>query len=211
MKLAKYLKPYLLFAIISPLLMMGEVLGDLCLPYLMSFIVDYGIAEDGLVKISENAFAASVMDTLFGAGQYTQLNIILTFGILMLLITLVGGFFGTFCAYAAARASQGFGNDLRCDAYRRVMSLSIEQTDKFTTGSLVTRMTGDIAMMVDFVEMILRMFVRAPIFMIGGLTMCLTLDVSFGYVVAISFPFPLAGNTASKKKKILPPFCIEAI
>ena len=51
MKLAKYLKPYTLFAIISPLLMMGEVLADLCLPYLMSFIVDYGIAEDGLAKI----------------------------------------------------------------------------------------------------------------------------------------------------------------
>lgn len=188
MKLAKYLKPYLLFAIISPLLMMGEVLGDLCLPYLMSFIVDYGIAEDGLVKISENAFATGVMDTLFGAGQYTQLNIILTFGILMLIITLVGGFFGTFCAYAAARASQGFGNDLRCDAYRRVMSLSIEQTDKFTTGSLVTRMTGDIAMMVDFVEMILRMFVRAPMFLIGGTLMLLSLNVKFGTVLLCALP-----------------------
>ena len=129
MKLAKYLKPYAFFAVLSPLLMIGEVLADLCLPYLMSFIVDFGIAEDGLTKIGENALASGVMNTLFGAGQYTQLNIILTFGILMLVITLIGGFFGTFCAYAAARASQGFGNDLRCDAYRRVMSLSIEQTD----------------------------------------------------------------------------------
>ena len=188
MKLAKYLKPYTLFAIISPLLMMGEVLADLCLPYLMSFIVDYGIAEDGLAKIGNNALASGVMNALFGAGQYTQLNIILTFGILMLLITLVGGFFGTFCAYAAARASQGFGNDLRCDAYRRVMSLSIEQTDKFTTGSLVTRMTGDIAMMVDFVEMILRMFVRAPMFLIGGTLMLLSLNVKFGTVLLCALP-----------------------
>jgi len=188
MKLAKYLKPYTLFAIISPLLMMGEVLADLCLPYLMSFIVDYGIAEDGLAKIGENAFALGVMNTLFGAGQYTQLNIILTFGIMMLTITLVGGFFGTFCAYAAARASQGFGNDLRCDAYRRVMSLSIEQTDKFTTGSLVTRMTGDIAMLVEFVEMILRMFVRAPMFLIGGTIMLLSLNIKFGTVLLCALP-----------------------
>lgn len=188
MKLAKYLKPYLLFAIISPLLMMGEVLADLCLPYLMSFIVDYGIAEDGLVKIGESTFASGVMNLLFGAGQYTQLNIILTFGIMMLMITLVGGFFGTFCAYAAARASQGFGNDLRCDAYRRVMSLSIEQTDKFTTGSLVTRMTGDIAMMVEFVEMILRMFVRAPMFLIGGTVMLLSLNIKFGTVLLCALP-----------------------
>ena len=188
MKLAKYLKPYTLFAIISPLLMMGEVLADLCLPYLMSFIVDYGIAEDGLAKIGENAFALGVMNTLFGAGQYTQLNIILTFGIMMLTITLIGGFFGTFCAYAAARASQGFGNDLRCDAYRRVMSLSIEQTDKFTTGSLVTRMTGDIAMLVEFVEMILRMFVRAPMFLIGGTIMLLSLNIKFGTVLLCALP-----------------------
>ncbi len=188
MKLAKYLKPYTLFAIISPLLMMGEVLADLCLPYLMSFIVDYGIAEDGLAKIGNNALASGVMNALFGAGQYTQLNIILTFGIMMLTITLVGGFFGTFCAYAAARASQGFGNDLRCDAYRRVMSLSIEQTDKFTTGSLVTRMTGDIAMLVDFVEMILRMFVRAPMFLIGGTIMLLSLNIKFGTVLLCALP-----------------------
>ena len=188
MKLAKYLKPYTLFAIISPLLMMGEVLADLCLPYLMSFIVDYGIAEDGLAKIGNNALASGVMNALFGAGQYTQLNIILTFGIMMLTITLVGGFFGTFCAYAAARASQGFGNDLRCDAYRRVMSLSIEQTDKFTTGSLVTRMTGDIAMLVDFVEMILRMFVRAPMFLIGGTIMLLSLNIKFGTELLCALP-----------------------
>ena len=188
MKLAKYLKPYAFFAVLSPLLMIGEVLADLCLPYLMSFIVDFGIAEDGLTKIGENALASGVMNTLFGAGQYTQLNIILTFGILMLVITLIGGFFGTFCAYAAARASQGFGNDLRCDAYRRVMSLSIEQTDDFTTGSLVTRMTGDIAMMVEFVEMLLRMFVRSPMFLIGGTIMLLTLNIKFGTVLLCALP-----------------------
>ena len=188
MKLGKYLKPYAFFAVLSPLLMIGEVMADLCLPYLMSFIVDYGIAEDGLDKIGESALASGVMNTLFGAGQYTQLNIILTFGVIMLVITLIGGFFGTFCAYAAARASQGFGNDLRCDAYRRVMSLSIEQTDDFTTGSLVTRMTGDIAMMVEFVEMLLRMFVRSPMFLIGGTVMLLTLNVKFGTVLLCALP-----------------------
>ena len=145
MKLIKYLKPYLLFAIISPLMMMGEVLADLCLPYLMSFIVDYGIAENGMEELLKNPTALRIIELLFGEGGYTQMNIIVTFGALMLLITLIGGFFGTFCAYTAARAAQGFGHDVRRDAYRHVMSLSVEQTDRFTTGSLVTRMTGDIA------------------------------------------------------------------
>lgn len=191
MKLSKYLKPYLPFAIASPLLMIGEVLADLCLPFLMSFIVDYGIAKDGLVAITENRFALGVMEMLFGVGGYTQMNIILTFGIMMLMITLCGGFVGTLCAYTAARASQGFGNDLRCAAYRRVMSLSIEQTDRFTTGSLVTRMTNDIAMMVEFVEMILRMFVRAPMFLIGGTVMLIVLNVRFGVVLLCALPLLL--------------------
>ena len=188
MRLAKYLKPYWLFALISPFMMMAEVAADLCLPYLMSFIVDYGIAENGLSKIGESPLAQNIMTTLFGEGGYTQIHIILTFGVLMLVIVLFGGFFGTMCAYTAARAAQGFGHDLRCDAFRRVMSLSIEQTDRFTTGSLVTRMTNDISMMVDFVEMLLRMFVRSPMFLIGGTVMLLSLDLKFGVVILCALP-----------------------
>ena len=182
------MKPYRFFAVISPLLMMGEVLADLCLPFLMSYIVDYGIETDGLAAIAaDGGFAARVMSLIWGA-SYTQLQIILTFGALMLLITLVGGFFGVLCAYTASRAAQSFGNDLRCDAYRRVMSLSIEQTDRFTTGSLVTRMTNDISMIVEFVESLLRMFVRAPMFFLGGTVMLLLLEVRFGTILLLSLP-----------------------
>ncbi|MBQ9805991.1 MAG: ABC transporter ATP-binding protein [Clostridia bacterium] len=167
--------------------MMGEVLADLCLPFLMSYIVDFGIEKDGLSAIVDSPVAYGIMSTLWGDG-FSQMQIILTFGILMLLITLVGGFFGVFCAYTAARAAQGLGNDLRRDAYARVMSLSIEQTDRFTTGSLVTRMTNDIAMIVDFTEQLLRMFVRAPMFLIGGTLMLILLDADFGLVLLFSIP-----------------------
>ena len=182
--LFKYLRPYWHYAILSPILMILEVTADLCLPYLMSFIVNYGIIGE---DISSNALAAWIMNTLFPNG-FESMHVIVTFGILMLLVTLVGGFFGTFCAWTAAKASQGFGHDLRRDAYARVMSLSIEQTDQFTTGSLVTRMTNDIAMIVEFMEMILRMFVRAPFFMIGGTFFLLSLDVSFGVVLLAAIP-----------------------
>ena len=185
-KIFSYLKPYKLFAVLSPLLMMGEVLADLFLPKLMTVIVDCGIAKNG--DVSESALASAVMRLIFGEGTYTSMQVIITFGILMLVTVLIGGFFGISCAYAAARASQGLGHDLRCDAYGRVMSLSIEQTDKFTTGSLVTRMTNDISMIVEFTEMVLRMFVRAPIFFIGGTIMLLTLDVSFGVILLCALP-----------------------
>ena len=184
-KLFRYLKPYWFYAMVSPLLMILEVTADLCLPYLMSFIVNYGIIG---ADVSENRVASAIIRVFFGDGGCTSFQMILVFGGLMLLVVLVGGCFGTLCAYTAARASQGFGHDLRCAAYQRVMSLSIEQADRFTTGSLVTRMTNDIAMIVEFMEMILRMFVRAPFFMIGGTIFLLTLDVKFGVVLLASIP-----------------------
>lgn len=170
-KLRSYLNKYWFFVIISPLFMAGEVIVDLMQPKLMSKIVNT-VVESGEISV--------VMST------------ILSTCLQMLGLVAVGGFMGLMCCYTASIASQGFGSDVRIDAFNKVMSLSLEQTDKFTTGSLVTRLTNDITALQDLVQMILRMFVRAPIFMIGGLTMCLTLDVSFGYVVAISFPFQLA-------------------
>ena len=164
-----YLKKYSFFAIISPLLMICEVAADLFLPKLMTIIVDCGIGAAGDVSGSE--LASTVMRIIYGEGQYTSLQVIITFGVLMLFVVLLGGFFGVLCAFTAAKASQSMGKDLRCDAYKRVMSLSIEQTDKFTTASLVTRMTNDIAMLVEFTEMLLRMLVRSPMFFIGGTIM----------------------------------------
>lgn len=184
-KLFRYLRPYWRSAVLSPFLMIGEVLCDLCLPFLMSFIVNFGILGE---DIGASPAASFLIGIFYPKGGYTPLSIIILFGILMLVVTLIGGFFGTLCAYTAARASQSFGNDLRRDAYKRVMSLSIEQTDRFTTGSLVTRMTNDIAMIVEFIEMILRMFVRAPMFFVGGTIFLLALDVRFGVVLLISLP-----------------------
>lgn len=162
-KLFRFLKPYWFFAVISPLMMMGEVFADLLQPKLMSGIVDNGL-------------------------QNGDMGYVVRTGLLMLAIVLVGGFFGVFCAYTAATAAQSFGRDLRVHIYGKVMALSIEQTDDFTTGSLVTRMTNDIAMVVEFVEMLLRMCVRAPMFFIGGAIMMLTLDISFGVVLACALP-----------------------
>lgn len=167
-RLAAYLKPYLFFAIISPIFMMGEVVVDLFQPKLMSQIVNT-VVESGDVS----AVLQSILKT----------------GVEMLILVVFGGLMGLLCCYTASVASQGFGNDVRVDAFNKVMSLSLEQTDKFTTGSLVTRLTNDITSLQDLVQSILRMFVRAPIFIIGGLIMCNSLDVHFGYVVLLSLPF----------------------
>lgn len=186
-----YLRPYLPFAILSPLLMMGEVLADLMLPTLMSNIVDYGIS--GAAPGQKGAFSDGIHRMVLGllesiAPGYGQMHVIITYGIIMLVTVLIGGFFGTFCAYTAATAAQGFGKDLRCDTYRRVMSLSIEQTDRFTTGSLVTRLTNDVTMVMDFVESLIRMFVRSPVFFVGGTVALILLYPPFGFVLLAGLP-----------------------
>lgn len=187
-KMFKYLKPYWFFAIISPLMMMAEVAADLALPNFMKYIVNYGIEGISVTDAEQGApIAAGIMRFIFGE-DYTQVNIIVTFGITMLLITLLGGFFGMFCAYTAATAAHGLGYDLRREAYGKVMSLSIQQTDKFTTGSLITRMTNDISIVVDFFEMIMRGFVRAPMFIIGGTFMIVMLNLKFTTVLLCAVP-----------------------
>jgi len=166
MKLAKYLKPYWIFAILAPLTMIGEVTIDLMQPKLMAKIVNQGVI-----------------------GQ--DLALIISTGILMLGLTAVGGLFGILSAAFASNAAQRFGNDLRNDAFKKVMSLSLQQTDKFTTGSLVTRLTNDINAVQDFVAMLLRMFVRAPMQFIGGIFMAITISPKFGIVLLIALPIQL--------------------
>lgn len=169
-KLTGYLKPYWMYCLLSPLLMAGEVMIDLFQPKLMSKIVNESIQGKPF---------AEVMPT-----------IVIT-GVLMLVLVAIGGLCGSLSAFTAGVASERFGDDVRRDSYNKVMSLSLQQTDKFTTGSLVTRLTNDIVALRDLVMTVLRMLIRAPLFLVGGLVMCLTLDVNFGYVLLASIPVQL--------------------
>lgn len=162
-KLSKYLKPYALFAVLTPLSMVGEVLGDLLQPKLMSKIVDDGVL-----------------------GQ--DMNLIIRTGLLMLLVLIGGGACGIAASAFGGIASQSFSRDLRVDVFKRVMGLSFEQTDKFTTGSLVTRLTADITSIQQMVDFMLRMLVRDSLLFFGGIIMMLTLNVRFGIIILCALP-----------------------
>lgn len=162
-KLSKYLKPYALFAVLTPLSMVGEVLGDLLQPKLMSKIVDDGVL-----------------------GQ--DMDFIIRTGLLMLLVLIGGGACGIAASAFGGIASQSFSRDLRVDVFKRVMGLSFEQTDKFTTGSLVTRLTADITAIQQMVDFMLRMLVRDSLLFFGGIIMMLTLNVRFGIIILCALP-----------------------
>ena len=187
-RILKYLKPYRFMAVLAPLLMAGEVTGNLLLPYLMSFIVNYGITGLDIQDPENGSGIAVSLMRMFGGSDLSPLNVVVVFGILMLVITVFSGICGIACAYFSAAVAQGFGRDLRCDAYEKVMSLSIEQTDSFTTGSLITRMTNDITQIMNFVEFFLRGLIRSPMFIIGGMFMLTQLNLSFSFIILCSMP-----------------------
>ncbi len=171
MKVLRYLKPYWYLALLSPLAMILEVSMDLLQPQLMSDIVNNGILGDGE--------AAS------------NLSYVVITGLKMLGFSLIGCLGGIASAAFGTTAAQKMGNDLRKAVFDKVMHLSFQQTDKFTTGSLVTRLTNDVTAVQDFVAMSLRMFVRTGMQFIGGIAVILTLNVNFGMVLAISMPIQI--------------------
>ena len=166
----KYLKKYWLFTMLAPLFMIGEVSMDLIQPELMSHIID-----DGVLGIN--------------SGGVGNLDIILGTGIRMVLLVAVGGICGVMSGVFANLSAQQFGNDVRKDTFKRIMSFSFEQTDKFSTGSLITRVTNDITQLQNFVMQCMRGFVRTSMLFIGGIVCMIGLNIQFGLVIACALPF----------------------
>ena len=166
----KYLKKYWLFTMLAPLFMIGEVSMDLIQPKLMSHIID-----DGVLGIN--------------SGGVGNLDFILGTGIRMVFLVAAGGVCGVMSGVFANLSAQQFGNDVRKDTFKRIMSFSFEQTDKFSTGSLITRVTNDITQLQNFVMQCMRGFVRTSMLFIGGIACMVSLNMEFGIIIACALPF----------------------
>ena len=163
----KYIKPYLPYFILGPLCMIIEVVGEVIMPKLLATII--------------NAHAAGT-DSV-GGSLVTMLLMILT-----ALVMMAGGVGG---AYFATKASVNFAADLREDIYKKIETFTFSNIDRFSTGSLVTRLTNDVTQMQNFIAMLLRMALRAPGMMIAGLIMAIALRPSLSVVFAVSVPLLL--------------------
>lgn len=168
----KYLKKYWFYALLAPLFMIGEVMMDLIQPRMMSNIVD-----NGVLGLNNN--------------NVGDLHIVLTSGLQMIGVVFCGGLFGVLSGVFSNLCSQNFGNDIRKDCFGKIMSLSLEQTDKFSTGSLITRVTNDVTQVQNMVAQCIRGFVRTCMLFFGGIVCMVTLDLSFGVVVLCAFPIVL--------------------
>ena len=177
----KYAKPYLAYFIAGPLCMIVEVIGEVLMPKFLANIIDYGTGQG---KIED---ASPLIQRIFelAGGNSPFIIAIMCCMIITAVLMMLGGIGG---AYFGAMASVNFAADLRDDIYRQVQNFSFANIDKFSTGSLVTRLTNDVTQIQNFINMLLRMCLRSPGMLIGGVIMAIMVSPSLTVTLAVSLP-----------------------
>ena len=163
----QYIRPYLPYFIIGPLCMIVEVIGEVVMPKLLSIVINR--ANAGVLTVGNSLWIMAAM-------------------VVTALLMMAGGVGG---AYFGAKASVNFAADLRSDVYAKVQKYSFANIDKFSTGSLVTRLTNDVTQLQNFVNMLLRLALRAPGMMIAALIMAIAIRPSLSMVFLVSMPVML--------------------
>uniref|UniRef100_A0A7C4KJ06 ABC transporter ATP-binding protein n=1 Tax=Anaerolinea thermolimosa TaxID=229919 RepID=A0A7C4KJ06_9CHLR len=167
LKIVKYLKPYWLWIVLAPLLMLMEVVMDLMQPRMVQRIVDEGIAR-------------------------LDLSLVLQTGLFMFGLAVTGAIGGMSNGIFAELTVQNFGADLRESLFRKVQSFSFRNLDAFETGQLITRLTNDVAQVQEGVLIVLRMLVRAPLLLVGSLVMAIITSPQLAFLPLALLPIELA-------------------
>ena len=165
-KLIKYAKPYWIQSVICPLLMVGEVVLELLIPLYMGKIVDIGISGG-------------------------DMHYVLVTGGKMVMFAGLSLLCGALAARLAAVASMGLGARVREAMYKNIQTFSFANIDKFSTASLVTRMTTDVTTVQNMYQMMLRMFFRAPLQFICAMFMSFSISARVSKVFLYVIPLIL--------------------
>ncbi len=157
-RMFSYLFKYWKYAILAPLFMFVEVVVDLFQPLIMQKIIDVGIKNQ-------------------------DVNLILRYAGLMLLLTVIGFFGGAGSGVFSSISSQNAGADIRSDLFDKVQTMSFRKLDEVETGHLITRLTNDVTQIQHFFGMLLRMMVRAPFMMVGSVLLTFYVSVRYGIIL----------------------------
>ena len=162
-KLASYIGEYKRVSLLTPLFVILEVVMEVLIPMLMARIIDVGI-------------------------QNSDIDYILEIGIALIISAILSLIFGVLSGRFASKASAGFAKNLRKAMYHKIQDYSFENIDKFSTSSLVTRLTTDVTNVQHAYQMIIRILVRAPIMMIFALIMSFSINVGLSSIFLVSIP-----------------------
>lgn len=166
LKVLSFLKSYKKPIYIALFLMSIELFIELWHPLLIAKIIDEGILKN-------------------------DLSVVLTWGGVMIALTFIGFIAGIINSFYAAHVSQGFGYDVRKSLFSKVQSFSFANLNQFATSSLITRLTNDVNQMQGLVFMGLRIMVRAPLLIIGGVVMALIVNWKLAIILVAIIPLLL--------------------
>ena len=141
---------------------------EVLIPFLMANLIDFGI----------------------NAGD---INIVLKIGLALIISALLSLLFGTFAGKYAAQAAAGFAHNLRKDIYYKIQDFSFSNIDKFSTSSLVTRLTTDVTNLQEAFQMLIRLAIRAPIMILFSLTVAFTISSEITIIILCAIPFLALG------------------
>ena len=161
--LAKCIREYKVASIITPIFMIFEVILEVLIPYFMASLIDNGIDKG-------------------------DMNYIIKLGLVLAVTALASLTFAAFAAKYGAIASAGFAKNLRHDMYYKIQGFSFANIDKFSSASLVTRMTTDVTNIQNSYQMILRMAFRAPCMMIFAMVMSFNVNARLSWIFVIFIP-----------------------
>ncbi len=156
-------REYKKYAFITPLFMIGEVAMEVLIPTMMGLIIDIGVAN-------------------------SDMDYIIRMSILLVVAAMLSLSFGVLGAWSASKASSGFATNIRRDEYAKIMGFSFADVDKFSTPSLITRMTTDVQNVQMSFQMMIRIFVRAPIMFVFAIIMVYHNGGSLSAVFAVAIP-----------------------
>ena len=162
-RLARSIREYKKATILAPLTMIGEVAMEVLIPLVMADLYDYGIVLQ-------------------------DMGVVVSKSIQLVICAIASLCFGVASANYASRAATGFAKNLRHDMYYRVQDFSFSNIDKFSTASIVTRLTSDVANLQMTFQMMIRMAIRAPMMMILALMSALNISVRLSLVFCVAMP-----------------------
>ena len=162
-QLARSVREYKWPAILSPLCMIGEVTMEVLIPLVMAKLYDYGIVGQNMTVVVQQS-------------------------LLLMLCALASLCFGSASAVFAAKAGTGFAKNLRHDMYYHVQEFSFSNIDKFSTASIVTRLTSDVANIQMAFQMMIRMAIRCPMMLVLALISAMRISVKLSLVYCVALP-----------------------
>lgn len=167
-KLSKYIGEYKKYLILGPMCVTVEIICEVLMPFLMSKIIDIGVVNK-------------------------DVNYIYKIGIIMTLLSVLAIIMGSLNIKFSSEASQGFAANLRGGLFDKVKSFSFSNIDKFSTASLVTRLTNDVTQLQMTFMMGMRILVRAPLMMIASLIFAIAINARLAIIIIIAIPILAVG------------------